>query len=155
MEHHPCVLCDEHLGPVLGDSEHWRLVLNRNQDLLGKCFLSLRRHSELVSDLSPEEWTELQQQIRIATHALQDCFRPDHFNYAFLQNQDRHVHLHVIPRYGAAREFAGERFVDPAFGDHYAVGGPARTLPQEATDELAGTLQEAINRAAERFRASG
>jgi hypothetical protein len=30
-----CVLCSEELGPVLADGTFWRLVLNRNQNLIG------------------------------------------------------------------------------------------------------------------------
>jgi hypothetical protein len=39
--------------------------------------------------------------------------------YAFLQNQDRPVHLHVIPRYASARMFARRQFEDPDYPDHY------------------------------------
>jgi diadenosine tetraphosphate (Ap4A) HIT family hydrolase len=39
--------------------------------------------------------------VQRTTERLRRAFAPDHFNYAFLQNQDRHVHQHVIPRYAA------------------------------------------------------
>ncbi len=144
-----CALCGEQLGPILSESRHWRLVLNRNQDLLGKCFLALRRHREAVSELTPAEWTDLHQQLGITTRTLQSAFRPDHFNYAFLQNQDRHVHLHVIPRYGSACEFADEVFVDLTYGDHYIVGGPGRTLRPEAVEKMAKALRQALRAAQE------
>ena len=44
-----CNLCDTDLGPVITESAHWKLVLNKNQSLLGKCFLVLRRHLEVYS----------------------------------------------------------------------------------------------------------
>jgi hypothetical protein len=31
-----CVLCSYALEPILAEGEQWRLVLNHNQDLLGK-----------------------------------------------------------------------------------------------------------------------
>ncbi len=43
---------------------------------------------------------------------LRTAFQPDHFNYSFLQNKDRHVHLHVIPRYAAPRRFLDRDFTD-------------------------------------------
>jgi diadenosine tetraphosphate (Ap4A) HIT family hydrolase len=92
--------------------------------LLGKVFVVLRRHEESVSELTAEEWEELRHEVRWATERLRAAFEPDHFNYAFLQNQDRHVHLHVIPRYGEPRRFAGIEFSDPDYPAHYAV--PAR-----------------------------
>lgn len=45
----------------------------------------------------PDEHRELHQLMVYATDALHAAFTPDHYNYAFLQNQDRHVHLHIIP----------------------------------------------------------
>ena len=44
------------------------------------------------------------------TERLRRAFAPDHFNYAFLQNQNRHVHLHVIPRYATDLRCTGPAF---------------------------------------------
>lgn len=145
-----CALCDPALGPVLHESVHWRLVLNLNQDLLGKCFLALRRHLEAVPELTAEEWQELHGQIRLATAALVVCFAPDHVNYVFLQNQDRHVHLHVVPRYAGERRLAGIGFDDPGYPGHYRLDDPPRLLEREARDEVVRRLDEAIAAARER-----
>ena len=101
---------------------HWRLVVNRNQNLLGKLFISLRRYEEQVARLSREEWDDLRGEITWATEHLRGAFAPDHFNYSFLQNQDRHVHLHVIPRYASPRRIADRHFDDSEYPGHYAVG---------------------------------
>lgn len=106
------------------------MVLNRNQNLLGKLMLVLRRHTEQVGALTPEEWTDLHLELRRATQALTALFRPDHFNYVFLQNLDRHVHLHVVPRYAAERVLGGLTFHDPDYPAHYAVPSPVRHLPE-------------------------
>jgi diadenosine tetraphosphate (Ap4A) HIT family hydrolase len=110
-----CGLCRDDLGPVLREARQWRLVLNRNQNLLGKCFLALRRHCEWVGELTESEWDELRGELIAATGLLRAALAPDHFNYAFLQNLDRHVHVHVIPRYATPREFGGRVFVDEDF----------------------------------------
>jgi diadenosine tetraphosphate (Ap4A) HIT family hydrolase len=90
-----CALCrPQLLTPVIRQSAHWRTVINRNQNLLGKLFIALLRHEESVAALTPTEWAELQDELRWATTRLGEVFAPDHFNYAFLQNHDRHVHLH-------------------------------------------------------------
>lgn len=123
-----CALCDPKLEPILATSDHWRLVLNWNQDLLGKCFLVAQRHVESLVELTVAEWAELQRQLQLATARLVAAFAPAHFNYAFLQNQDRHVHVHIIPRYGEARAFGGDRFVDTAYPGHYAVPGEPKHL---------------------------
>lgn len=118
-----CALCKPVLlTPVVRDSAHWRTAINRNQNLLGKLFIALRRHEESVAHLAPAEWSELRDELRWTTQRLQRAFHPDHFNYTFLQNEDRHVHLHVIPRYAGPRTFAGREFADPDWPDHYRPG---------------------------------
>ncbi len=137
-----CALCDPGLGPVIAETEHWKLVLNkRNQSLLGKCFLTLRRHEESVTALSPEEWADLRTGTALATDALRSAFEPDHFNYAFLQNLDRHVHLHILPRYAGSREFSGEIFEDECYPDHYDPFVAPRPLSADRTEELAALLR--------------
>jgi diadenosine tetraphosphate (Ap4A) HIT family hydrolase len=136
-----CSLC---VGatPVLWESHYWLLVLNRNQNLLGKCMLVLRRHLEVVAALTAAEWAELQGEIQRATGILQQAFAPDHFNYAFLQNQDRHVHLHIIPRYAGQRGFAGQVWEDPDYPNHYAVPAPVRLLEPATASALVAYFQE-------------
>ena len=136
-----CSLCDQGLGPVFSESKHWRAVINRNQNLLGKCFLALRRHVELVEELSSAEWMDLHQQVVLVTQALRREFEPDHFNYAFLQNQDRHVHLHVIPRYAKPRTFGGRVYEDRGWPSHYNVSEPARMLPEDELAQLSRVLR--------------
>ncbi len=137
-----CSLCDANLGPVVAESTYWRLILNKNQDLLGKCFLALRRHLEVVPQLSPAEWADLHKQLAQATQMLSLVFQPDHFNYAFLQNQDRHIDLHIIPRYDEPRVFAGVTFDDPDYPSHYAVPAPSRYLTQDQFTALAEQLRQ-------------
>lgn len=140
----PCGLCSPGLGPVLDESEFWRLILNRNQNLLGKCFLVTRRHLEAAELLSPAEWSDLHTQLIRTTGALRSALRPDHFNCAFLQNQDRHVHFHFIPRYAAERKLHGLSFTDPDYPDHYAVPAPVRLLDTGQAEQLAGTLRAVL-----------
>jgi diadenosine tetraphosphate (Ap4A) HIT family hydrolase len=126
-----CSLC----GPLEGElwtSPFWRAVLNRNQNLLGKTMLVLRRHATEVVDLSPDEWIDLHEQMRETASRIEAAFAPERFNYAFLQNVDRHMHLHVIPRYSSTRGVGGERFDDPDFPNHYSVPAPERS-PSDRT----------------------
>ncbi len=139
-----CPLCSPDLEPVLYEGTQWRLVLNRDQRLLGKCFVVTRRHLEAVAELTPEEWSELHLLLARVTRVLFAAFRPAHFNYAFLQNQDRHVHLHVIPRYAGQRSFAGLSFADRDYPAHYRVPAAARCLAPEPFHKLAQSLKRAM-----------
>ncbi len=117
-----CVLCRSRLEtPTLRESGFWRIAINRNQDFLGKSIIVLRRHEEAVVRLTGDEWADLQAEIGWITERLHSAFEPDHFNYAFLQNVDRHVHLHVVPRYVEGRTLAGHRFDDAEFPDRYSA----------------------------------
>lgn len=135
-----CALCGQLPTPVLRESRFWRTVINRNQTLLGKLMIVLLRHEETVAELTADEWRDLHSEVRWATGRLREAFAPDHFNYAFLQNQDRHVHLHVIPRYQSPRWLAGTEFKDADYPDHYRVPG-ARVMADKATlDAIADAL---------------
>ena len=84
---------------------------------------------------------DLHKQLALVTQTLSLAFRPAHFNYAFLQNQDRHIHLHVIPRYDVPRVFAGITFDDPDYPAHYAVPAPVFHLTQSQFTTLAERLR--------------
>ncbi|MGZ4390387.1 MAG: HIT family protein [Gaiellaceae bacterium] len=120
-------------------SAYWRTTVNRNQNLLGKLVVVLLRHEEYVAALTPEEWRELHEEVTWATERLRVAFAPDHFNYAFLQNQDRHVHLHVIPRYAGSRSLGGVEFEDPDWPDHYRPG-VERIVAPDTIDAIARAL---------------
>ena len=126
---------------LIAQSPRWAIVLNRNQDLLGRCYLVLRRPETDVAALTGEELAELWGVLRKVKEILTNLWEPDHFNYAFLMNLDPQVHFHVIPRYRTRREFAGGTFVDPGFGDHYNVG-PARTLEAAGYDAILAALRD-------------
>ena len=122
-KHGDCVLCGPLLTPIIHESRWWRMAVNRNQNLLGKLIVVLKRHEEDVTLLQTDEWIELRAEVVWAVKRLRNAFAPDHFNYAFLQNQDRHVHLHVIPRYANARRFADIDFTDPDYPEMFRVPG--------------------------------
>lgn len=137
-----CPLCSDALAPVIAQGEHWKVVLNRNQNLLGKTLLVLHRHEEQVTRLTEREWHELHVLLDRVTRAITATFAPHHFNYAFLQNLDRHVHLHAVPRYATRRTVLGERFVDSTWPDHYAVGETV-VLSDSQLADLARELADA------------
>jgi diadenosine tetraphosphate (Ap4A) HIT family hydrolase len=138
-----CALCAAELQtPVLRESRHWRTAVNRNQNLLGKTIIVLLRHEEAVAALSADEWSELRGEVTWVTERLRQAFAPDHFNYAFLQNEDRHVHLHVIPRYADTRAVGDVVFDDSAYPDHYRPG-EERRLEREQIEAIAAAITEA------------
>lgn len=139
-----CLFCSNRTEPkdYVGSRSYWRVLINRNQNYLGKTMLMLRRHETDVTALTAEEQMEFWQLLADVRKALGILFQPDHFNYAFLMNQDAHVHLHVIPRYKASRDFVGLTFVDEHYGDHYQL--TENLVPIEIREKLAEELRTRI-----------
>lgn len=135
--------------PVIRESTLWRTFINRNQDLLGKTVIALKRHEEDVVRIREDEWIDLRDEMAWAVERIRTAFAPDHFNYSFLMNMDHHAHLHVIPRYVERRELAGVVFTDPEYPTTYQLAPtPAQVAPAAvisavhaalAGDDLAGT----------------
>jgi diadenosine tetraphosphate (Ap4A) HIT family hydrolase len=94
---------------------------------------------EPVTALSHDEWSELQSELGWLTGRLREAFAPDHFNYAFLQNGDRHIHMQVIPRYERSRHFADTEFHDPDYPSHYTPG-----LKQRLGQDIYAAIADAI-----------
>lgn len=136
-----CELCSPDLSPVLGESAYWRIVLNRRQNLLGKVYLALNRHCEAVAEITPEEWSDLHDQIVRVTSLLKERFQPDHFNFLFLMNQDRHAHIHIVPRYAADRHFGGAQFCDTDWPGAFPSLDSGPSVDPEMEAALTAALQ--------------
>ncbi len=131
-------------GTVVEDTPDWTIAVNRNQNLLGKAMLVLRRPCTDVADIGPAEWAALHAQMGRVAAAQAARFRPDHVNFAFLMNEDAQVHLHVIPRYATTRDWGGRRFADPHWGR--APGPEQRPLRPDDLRRLADELRAALPR---------
>ena len=137
-----CSGCDNfHIDPrdLVGTWGHWHVVVNHNQNYLGKLMLVLRRHATDVTALTPAEQAELWSLLGAVKTALLGAFQPDHFNYAFLMNLDAHVHMHIIPRYAQPQVFSGMTFTDGRLGQHYDLS--SRIVPVALRQTIALTLR--------------
>lgn len=139
-----CALCDIDRH-VLARNEHWTACLNDDQAFLGRCFFALKRHETDVATLTQAERDSLWSLAGATKAALDDLFAPDHYNYAFLMNLTPHVHMHIIPRYAASREFGGVKIRDERFNAHYDPAA-ALILPEAVQVDLAAALRGAIKR---------
>ena len=137
-----CTLCPPARGVVL-PNDFWTLVLNENQATLGRVFFALNRHETDIARLTDAEVLSLWAFVREAKAALTTLFAPDHFNYMFLMNLTPHVHFHIFPRYARLREFAGERFADSQYGDHYDPN-ESRALGNAAEEALINVLHREL-----------
>ena len=127
---------------IVEERDGWTIAVNRNQDLLGKTMLVLRRDCTAVTDIEPAEWADLHVEIARVTAALRTLFAPDQLNYAFLMNLDAQVHLHVVPRYTSSRTWRDQQFEDPHWGS--AFGHEQRVLDGASLAALASQLRDAL-----------
>src|SRR5262249_17853256 len=102
----------------------------------------LNREETVVTRLTGAEWSDLRRYLRRVTAALDSLFQPDLHNFAFLMNEERWVHLHVVPRYEGPREWGGERFEDPHFGSLF--GTEQRLLDANALLRLSRAVAAAL-----------
>lgn len=107
-------------GTVLRRFRSWSGRLHQRQDYPGKVFLALRRHEEDVLALTSEERGELWEAARIMRAGVARVLQPDRWNYLFLGNAVRHVHLHLIPRYATPHTIQGWTFADRHWGAMHA-----------------------------------
>ena len=100
------------------ETEKWRVVLDPNQQFLGKAFVTLLEHKSSLSDLDETDWRDFEALVKCLESALKKAFQPNHFNWSCLMNlaamsgQETHVHWHIHPRYDKAVTVAGETFED-------------------------------------------
>lgn len=91
--------------------------------------LVLNRPCDSVTGIGLAEWSDLHRQITRVVVSLDLLFQPDLYNYAFLMNEDRQVHLHAILRYRSSRSQDGHGFDDPHWGSSF--GPEQRPLARE------------------------
>ena len=101
--------------------ENWSLFLHENQYYLGRSYLWAHREEDFdIFEMNSKEKDEFFDIGKKVKRAILECFNPDRFNYANLQNEANHLHLHIIPRYKTQRLFDGLLFSDENYGKNYA-----------------------------------
>lgn len=109
-----------HEATTLQQTDHWHILLNPDQQNLGKSLVVLKDDKESLAELSPEEWKEFGVIVKALERAITSEFHPTHFNWQCLMNnaygenaQDKpHVHWHVSPRYAEPVIVDGYKFTD-------------------------------------------
>lgn len=94
---------------------NWVVLLRPKQATLGALILASKEEAQAFSAISPEAFAEYPRVIGDIEQGL-GTFRPyDKINYLMLMMNDKEVHCHVLPRYGAEQEFEGRAFPDPGW----------------------------------------
>lgn len=81
------------------ETEYWIWSLRPIQATLGAGVLSLKRECPVFGELIQEEFSDMNNIIRVIEKTLKKAFDYDVINYLMLMMVDKQVHFHVIPRY--------------------------------------------------------
>lgn len=125
--------------------KYWTIYVFENQSYLGRCVVWCKRENALdLADATEEEQKELFVVLRDLREAAKKAFQPDWFNYSFLGNATRHLHMHFIPRYAKPRTFMGTEFEDKLYGHNFKTNRDfitSESLLLAVRDKLAEALK--------------
>ena len=124
--------------------KHWDVYLHENQCYLGRVFVQLKEDESVEDFLDIEgevrdEFFQIGKEIKTALKVL---FKPDKMNYAALSNTSPVIHVHIVPRYEQAREFAGVTFKDARWGQNYAPYDRSFVLEKSILFKIKDVLKE-------------
>jgi ATP adenylyltransferase len=114
-----CIFCDLPAAPESEDranlivhrSPRSFTILNRYPYNSGHILVVPRAHVSLLGALSPEEWADLQDELRRAVAVLRDTYRPEAMNVGLNLGRaagagiEEHLHWHVVPRWNGDTNF--------------------------------------------------
>lgn len=118
---------------------HWQVLVRPQQATLGALVLVCTDAAKAFSQISVRAFEELAQVTVDLDAALTKVFAPDKLNYLMLMMVDPDVHFHVLPRYAAARAFAGRDMEDRFWPKPVDL-----TQPVEVDARLTGAVRDAL-----------
>ena len=147
-----CDLSEDDMKEIVFSSRHWTVFLSKHQLYLGRSVVSLRRHSESLSNLTTLEWADLHTVVHRIESVYTITLGATMFNWSCLINNAYkqelpipHVHFHVRPRYVTAPSVGNDSFPDPNFGHHYQ-NHSEREITRTARETLRSMLLENLTK---------
>ena len=133
-----CELCrHDATADIVIRTAAWRVVLVDDPAFPGFCRVIRQAHAQEMTDLTPDQQSELMGVVWAVESVMRTVMRPDKINLASLGNMVPHVHWHVIPRY---RD--DSHFPNPVWGQTVRATDTAVLAQRRA---LLPALRAAIN----------
>lgn len=79
--------------------KYWIVCIRQKQSTLGDVVILLKRETENVSGMLPEEGAEFPEVIKWYEELCREKFGAIKFNYMIIMMHDSFVHYHAFPRY--------------------------------------------------------
>ncbi len=128
-----CIFCNKFLerdpreALVLAQTQHTVVMLNKYPYNNGHLLLAPKRHEKNLSNLSPEEYADLNGALRRSVEILRHTLNPGGINLGMNLGKcagagvEDHLHWHVVPRWEGDTNFM-------------PVLGETRVMPQHLLD---------------------
>ena len=139
-----CLFCrirdedDDQKNLVLERGDRWYTIINRYPYTTGHVMVVCNRHVERLSDLDPEESTDMAVLLARCERALRSAYGPDGINMGANLGRSAgagivgHLHVHLVPRWHGDTNFM-------------SVLGNTRVVPQ-MPETLYARMVEAAQR---------
>lgn len=99
-----CLFCNLAKERILKETPAFLIVADKYPVSPGHLLIVVKRHREMLCELSMEEWLDLQNAIRIAQEYVAENYAAEGLNVGVNDGQTAgqtvpHLHVHLIPRY--------------------------------------------------------
>lgn len=117
------------------ETDFWVWSLRPAQGTVGAGVLSLKRECPVLSEVTEQEFKDLEKMIKKIEQTLAETFQYDVMNYLMLMMVDKHVHYHVFPRYEGIVKLGDHVYSDNNWPKPPELGGEALS-PEEISSIL-------------------
>lgn len=97
---------------MIKEFEYWIVCVRQKQTTLGDAVILLKRETENVSGMLPEEGAEFPKVIQWYEQLCKEKFGAIKFNYMIMMMHDPFVHYHAFPRYDKKISLFGMEWED-------------------------------------------
>src|SRR3989338_8314473 len=95
------------------EGKYWDAFLHEDQTVVGRIYFWYKEGNVVdFLDVPEDAMLEFHKTAQKIKKVLIELFNPDIFNYLALNNNTRHLHIHIIPRYSKKIEKFGATFED-------------------------------------------
>lgn len=129
---------------LLGELEHWLILLRPAQVTLGSLVLAAKSDATAYGALLPAAFAEQGEAVALIERALAGFVGYERINYLMLMMVDPNVHFHVFPRYSEPREWGGLVFPDHGWPAAPQLGSAIQLSAEQTTalvEELSANFQ--------------
>lgn len=114
-----CMYCEQNdaqkeIMIYIGELTVSKLYLFKNQATKGRVIVALNEHINEFHDLSEENAVKYAKDIRTAAKAVSVAFSPDKINIGMYNDNGKHLHCHVVPKYKGGVDFGTTFQMNPS-----------------------------------------